>query len=304
MGINIFFYSLLILYSSLFATAKVVPEIINQEVRKKPQDKISNKPMFSTSLRWPATAPRPTEVRRKLPRDSWLKLGRIPRSISSKSEKSLISPASSVDSRDTTISAITQDSALSPAPREKMPQGIANKQGEKVIPIDSELSHSDASINGSLATTHVDMLPAQTSASFAGTEVLMPAAEPMQMNSQFPSNASLEETYEVPQTKVAIERKRRNLYDAIKDWHSDLATKRAESIRLQNEIAHLKLTQIKGEQRRREVELLECHDDIAWIQGHIERCNNQLAALPREQEEEENPNRLKVRRKAVLLEYN
>ncbi|MCE2716102.1 MAG: hypothetical protein LW696_02340 [Alphaproteobacteria bacterium] len=296
MRVNIFFYSLLILFSSLFAAGKVLPETNRKDLNQPIQKKSKAKPRFTTSTKYSASVEKPVDSRARWTK--WLNLRKIPKQ---RDEKVLVSPASSMDSRDTTISAITQDSALF-SPRLKVSPRVGNNQSLKIVPADSELNDAVVSSNDSLATTQVERLPAHSSSSLAGTDVLMPAAAPLQMESHFSSgpDMSSQEIYDVPKTKEAIERKRRNLYDALKDWHSDLATKRAESIRLQNEIAHLKLTQIRGEQRRKEGELRDCHDDIDWIQGHINRCNNQLAKLPME-DIEEKP-RSKARRGGVILE--
>lgn len=303
---NTFFYLLIIFIFVLFTVAHAVSHVgeeLNNKVKISPKKK--PKSSFTTNFKWPSFSRKPAEIRKKLPKSDWLKLGNIPRSNSKKGSKVLISPADSAGSDNTTLSATTQDSAVSSASVSvRAPVNITGRKNSKVVPITEKQENPPlASSSHPLDSFSLDSQQSHISNDEHENKLnVLPAEHNTQAELSIVENHEMLPFSQQVANDAAIKRQRGYLNDALKDWYSDLAEKRAEAIRLESEVERLKLSQFKGIQRERENELLNCYDDIQWIQSHIERCKSQLAALPKEYLEE-NSNRLKNRRKAVLLGY-
>ncbi len=294
MRINIFFYSLVIFYSALFASSKIVPDELSQSIQK--QSKEKPKPRFTTSLKSPAFNGTPTNAKKPSSRRNWFKLGKI----SKNGEKPLISPASSTDSGDTTLSTLTNDSSLSSASENMTRNTVSRRNSSKVVPIESDslaITSSSTCMEDSLVPTYDNLQTKPTDASLVETEILMSAAT-MQNNAFL----WLEDwhKYVASLDEKGIKRWRGHVNDALKEYYSQLATNRVKLTRLRTN--HSKLLLGNNSERliwQCEDEIDECESDIEDAEKGIERCRLKLAVLPID-DMEEKP-RSERRRGAIVL---
>ncbi len=160
----------------------------------------------------------------------------------------LNSPASSEASTNTTVSIMTGSSAES---AEKIAPAVRNETSKSAsAPFLPEVSPRQAllpkSADTSIPTKNLDLIESRNEVQLARTETeifpraasleaVIPLSSANHANSLLAPNVEVDSTLEAASIKMsarALERKRGYLHDALKEWYSDLAEKRAQAVKL------------------------------------------------------------------------